>query len=623
MKKYIGLLLVVVILLLVAFVVAKPHTDSMTPSTEGTTSIGETKDAVPEDQNGTTATTNGTTATTEGSGETNSTEPTGGDSSSTGTTETTQPPTDAPTVPPTTPPTVPPTVPPTESTVPEDYTLKISQTSLALEAGQIGNLTVEYTGTGTIVWKSSNTSVATVSNGKVTAKAAGTTVITVTDGAKSSQCVVTVTKKVETPVEVTLKISNSTLSLKVGQSSTLNATYTGSKSLNWTSSNTSVATVSNGKVTAKAAGTAIITVTDGVKKAQCSVTVVNEPKPVEVKLSISSTSLNLVVGNTSTLTATYTGTGTLSWTSSNTSVATVSNGKVTAKAAGTAVITVTDGVKNSQCIVTVTAPATKTLKINTKPFSTVAVGGTLQIDYTYSGDKSKLTWSSDDTSIFTVDQNGVVTGKSTGTTGVIVTDGSITRVISITVMVRTTSLEMNGYNAPLYDGVVKYAGDYTSLRVWTMPTNSNRNITVTSSNSSVVSVSWEKDSTNKNYVTLNFKSAGSAKVTIASADGAISKSYNITVKGDYACNPGPGLLTPEQFVNCYNGIVSANGMSTNGMPTGYLVMTLSPKELTWAEVRYNAEGRFHAWWNIGYRTLVLTYERIDEDGNYIFYVRGH
>lgn len=351
-------------------------------------------------------------------------------------------------------------------------------------------------------------------------------------------------------------------------------------------------------------------------------------EPVEVKLSVTPSTLNLVVGNTSTLTASYNGTGTLSWSTNNASVATVSNGKVTAKAAGTAKITVTDGSKSATCTVTVTAPAPteKTLKINTKNKSTVFTGETLQIDYTYSGDKSELTWSSNNTSKLTVDSNGLVTGKSAGSAIVKVTNGTTTCRITIVVEAsenKATSLKDSEHNAPLYDGVVKYAGDYMNFKVNVQPDESNPNIVVTSSNTSVVSVSWNLNYSNINVVTLNFKSAGSATVTITSADGAASESYRITVKSDYACNPGSGLLTPEEFVYCYNQISKANGMSISGTPSGYLVLTLSSQELTWATVRRNAEGGFHSWWLIGYRTMLLTYEGTDENGNHVFYERGY
>ena len=228
----------------------------------------------------------------------------------------------------------------------------------------------------------------------------------------------------------------------------------------------------------------------------------------------------------------------------------------------------------------------------------------------------------------TVDGSGKVTAKAAGWATVKVTDGTLTKRVTLEVKEQdtrplATSLVEMSHNAPLYDGVTKYAGDYMTFQVYAMPEEANRLVTVTTNNSSVVSVSYHADSRNITQVTLNFKSAGMATITITSADGNKSKSYSITVKSGYACNPGSGTLTPEQFVNAYNGVVSANGMSTSGRPTGYLVLTLSANELTWAKARSAAESRFHEWWIIGYRTLVLTYEETNADGNYVFYVRGY
>ncbi|MEE1069892.1 MAG: DUF4832 domain-containing protein [Paludibacteraceae bacterium] len=88
-----------------------------------------------------------------------------------------------------------------------------------------------------------------------------------------------------------------------------------------------------------------------------------EPDQPVTSVSLDKTSATLEIGETETLTATITpNTATnknVSWTSSNTSVATVENGVVTAVAAGTATITVTtaDGNKTATCAVTVNAAA--------------------------------------------------------------------------------------------------------------------------------------------------------------------------------------------------------------------------------------------------------------------------
>ena len=99
------------------------------------------------------------------------------------------------------------------------------------------------------------------------------------------------TPSTPTTVAVTgVTLNKTTAALEVGNSLTLTATVSPSnatnKTVTWTSSNTSVATVSNGKVTALKAGKSTITVTtaDGSYKATCTVTVTEpegeDPTPV-------------------------------------------------------------------------------------------------------------------------------------------------------------------------------------------------------------------------------------------------------------------------------------------------------------------------------------------------------
>ena len=78
-----------------------------------------------------------------------------------------------------------------------------------------------------------------------------------------------------------------------------------------------------------------------------------------------------------------------------------------------------------------TTPGVK-LKITTKEDTVILVGNTLQLEYTYTGSKP-LTWSCSFPDIFTVDQNGVVTGVGGGATIVKVTDGDLTSRLTIIV----------------------------------------------------------------------------------------------------------------------------------------------------------------------------------------------
>lgn len=155
-----------------------------------------------------------------------------------------------------------------------------------------------------VTYKSSKKSVATVnSKGVITAKKKGTAKITVTSK-KNKKKKATVTVKVVTGKvtkvafdSATQKLmdKNKTIALKMGKTETVTLKAKAStkgkganKTLKWTSSNTKVATVSSkGKVTAKSAGTAKITVksTDGTNKST-SVTIKVEaadPAPVPTK----------------------------------------------------------------------------------------------------------------------------------------------------------------------------------------------------------------------------------------------------------------------------------------------------------------------------------------------------
>ncbi|MCQ2138224.1 MAG: Ig-like domain-containing protein [Bacteroidales bacterium] len=164
-----------------------------------------------------------------------------------------------------------------------------------------------------------------------------------------------------------ISLNKTSMTLTEGATQTLTATITPSnatnKNVTWFSSNTSVATVdANGKVTAVKAGTATITAktADGGKTATCTVTVSAATVAV-TGISLNRSSYTMDIGGTMTLTATVLPSNatnkTVSWSTSNSSVATVSNGVVTAKGAGTATITAktADGNKTASCSITVNA----------------------------------------------------------------------------------------------------------------------------------------------------------------------------------------------------------------------------------------------------------------------------
>ena len=220
-----------------------------------------------------------------------------------------------------------------------------------------------------ITWTSKDSSIATVnSNGVIVGKKEGTTTVTAKtkDGDYEARVNVTVKK-----ISVTdISLNKTSLNLVEGNSSTLSATVlpknAADRTVTWKSDNTSVATVDkNGKVTAVKEGTANIVVTsnDGNKKAECKVTV---SKPVAVTgVKFDKTAVSIEEGKTAKITATVLPTNAANrnvrWSNSNSNVATISNGVITAKSVGTTTITVTtvDGEYTATCEVTVTEkPAT-------------------------------------------------------------------------------------------------------------------------------------------------------------------------------------------------------------------------------------------------------------------------
>ena len=216
-----------------------------------------------------------------------------------------------------------------------------------------------------LVWSSSNEKVAKVNDdGVVTGIAQGTVTITI----KSSSGLIKTTAKVtvvQSPTGITLDKNKVTLDISGTKTTKLNAKIQPSNAnrntgITWNSSNTEVATVDqSGNVTAKANGTTTITATtQNGKSASCTVTVTT----LITSLTVSPTSKTLKTGETVQLTATKnpsTATEGITWTSSNSSVATVNqNGLVTAKGSGTATITVksSTGGKSVTCTITVSYP---------------------------------------------------------------------------------------------------------------------------------------------------------------------------------------------------------------------------------------------------------------------------
>lgn len=323
--------------------------------------------------------------------------------------------------------------------------VSLDKTSITMVKGESTSLSATVSPSNAtnknVIWTSSNTSVATVAGGTVSAVGRGSAMITVKtqDGDYTATCSVTVIVPV-----TSVKLDKSSISLTEGDSQTLIATISPSdatnKNVSWESSNTEVATVKGGKVTAVKPGTATITVTteDGSKTATCEVSV--KAKVFSVTgISLDKTSVSMIKGESISLTATITPSNAtnknVTWTSSNTAVATVNNGEVSAVGGGSATITVKtqDGGFIATCSVSVTVPVTG-ISLD-KTTESLFEGQTTTLVATITPDDASdktIMWSSSDATVATV-SGGIVKAVSPGSTTITAACGDFSATCTVTV----------------------------------------------------------------------------------------------------------------------------------------------------------------------------------------------
>ncbi|MDR0872415.1 MAG: SUMF1/EgtB/PvdO family nonheme iron enzyme [Prevotellaceae bacterium] len=254
--------------------------------------------------------------------------------------------------------------------------ISLDQDTIILYAGKtqqlIANISPARVSYNNVTWASSKTAVATVdANGLVKAVApdakklaADTAIITVTakDGGKTAKCVVIVpVVDVESVILDKIELDTYVGEKGLQLTATIAPDTASFKTLKWKSSDTTIVAVDsiNGKLTAKKAGTTVITVTtsNGLT-ATCEITVA--PYMAITSVALNKTSIEIKEGETELLSATVLPANAsnpkITWSSDNSAVAAVSNsGLVLALTAGTAKITVTteDGNKKAVCNVKV------------------------------------------------------------------------------------------------------------------------------------------------------------------------------------------------------------------------------------------------------------------------------
>jgi len=465
--------------------------------------------------------------------------------------------------------------------------VSLSQTTLNMAIGQTQRLTATITpdnaSNKAMTWNSSNTGVVTVSAGTVAAIGSGSSIVTVTtvDGGYSASCNITV---VSSSVSVT-GISVNPTSLPnssnpyfyVGDSATITATIYPIDATNqnviWSSSNSTVASVDGyGNVFANSAGSATITAKsqDGNFTATTSVTVTTATVSV-TGVSLNTSYMTLVNGSSQTLYATVTPSNatnkSITWSTSDSVIATVSGGLVTGKYPGTATITVTtvDGGYNATCSVTVTQPVTAVTGISLDQSSLSVTQGsytTLTATVSPSGATNKtISWGSSNSAVASVtaaDSNTANVYAASGgnaTIWAITQDGGFIQYCDVQVNVPVSSIQLN------YSAIALIAGGQgQQLSAYVYPYNAtNQNILWSSFNNSIATVD------SSGYVIP--VSEGTTTVTATSAENSAITAYaTIYVSANTIFVTGISLSTDMMTL--------AGGTSFS------LVATISPVDAT-------------------------------------------
>ena len=403
-----------------------------------------------------------------------------------------------------------------------------------------------------VTWSTSNPVFATVSSsGFVTAVALGSATITATSEGKSGTTLVIII-----PVPVgSVTVSPATASTHIGSTTTLaatvkdqNGTVVTNRVVTWSSSNPAIATVAGGVVTGVKAGTATITATSEGKSGTAAVTVTGIPVG---SVTVTPASKSLLVTQNFALSVTVKdSTGAVvtdrpvTWSSSNTSVATVSSaGVVTAVAPGSATITATSETKSGTSAVTV-SPVPVSVVVIQPGQDTLLANATVQLTAVTEDSVGgvlagrAVTWSTNNPSVATVSLSGLVSATSTaGKATITATSEGKSGTSSITVVVPIATVTV----APATKTIL--AGDTAPFTATAKDAQGNvlagQAFVWTSSNPGVATVSSTGTATGTGVGVTTITAAGggksgSATLTVNAASISVTPSSDSTYVGQTA-----------------------------------------------------------------------------------------
>ena len=341
-----------------------------------------------------------------------------------------------------------------------------------------------------VAWSSSLPAFATVgaSTGLASSVAAGSTTITATMAGKSGSSVLAVTPAVLTDIDVTPALPS--IALGTPQQFTATGTYSDNTTedltavVTWTSSSTAVATVnSSGLATTTGTGLATITATLGAIFGSTDLTV-NAATLVSIDVSPTDPSIPMGITQQFSASGNYSDgsvqdlTALVTWSSSNTGIAAISNasgssGLATPVAPGQTTITATLGGKSGSSTLTVTAATLTSIAI-TPANPRIALGTKLQ--FTATGTYSDATiqdltafvaWNSSNVAIATISNAGVTRGLATsvaaGATTITAALGAVSNTVPVTLTVTNatlTSITVTPANTTIFLGATE---QYTAI----------------------------------------------------------------------------------------------------------------------------------------------------------------
>ena len=339
-----------------------------------------------------------------------------------------------------------------------------------------------------------------------------------------------------------ISLNLETLTLKPGETTTLVASFEPDNAekveLVWSSSDESIATVDeNGVVTAIKEGKVTITVKtkDGKFSATCELTVSAEKVAVTgVKFSRSSLSMyvgsTLKLANYVTVSPTNASNKGLTWSSSNTGIATVnSKGVVTAKKTGKVTITVktVDGGFTATITITITEAPVNNVEVNSVTVSPstleMVIGETKKATATIepaNATNKTLTWTSSDPNVVTVDANGNITAKGKGTATITVkTNNGKTATITVTVK-NQDEVNMAKAKALMNPKIINKANDDVNYTSTGCTITASPNVTSTDGFSTVTNGKATK--------VYRGTTASSVKVTYSITCGSLKETKDVT-----------------------------------------------------------------------------------------------